>query len=380
MDNKKWVSVWGNSITCDEFSPSNYAKDITLRYFITTAVNGEKIKLRFSNTYGYEDVVLTRVTVGMADKDGNVSEIKDVTFGKNKSAKIAKGTYLYSDEIDFVTEFNGKIAVSIYLENYTDMHSAISTAGPLTNNRFCKGDFSGAKAFEPQLSEGTARTYFLDTVEVLASNDCKAAVVFGDSISAQSWPEWLALRLLGENRSDISVVRRAVSGSRVLREYSNLSLLKYAHAGIARFEADISSVKGADRVFVLHGVNDIIHPQEGVLFRPMSDLPTAEDLIAGYRRYIDIAHKYGLKIYIATITPFCNWRTYDKTRNDIRESVNKWIMSCNEADGYIDFAGALCNPEKPMSLLDVYNSKDNLHPSLEGGKALAESVPEDYLK
>lgn len=380
MDNKKWVAVWGNSITCDEFIPSNYAKDITLRYFITTAMNGERIRLRFANTYGYEDIVLNRVTVGKSDENNAVTEIKDVTFGGNKSAQISKGTYLYSDEIDFVTAFNGKIAVSIYLENYTDMHSSISTAGPLTNNKFCKGDYSDAKEFEPLISENTVRTYFLDTVEVLAAADCKAAVVFGDSISAQSWPEWLALRLLGENRSDISVVRRAVSGSRVLREYSNLSLLKYAHAGVSRFEADISSVKGADRVFVLHGVNDIIHPQEGVLFRPMSDLPTAEDLIEGYLRYIDIAHKYGLKIYIATITPFCNWRTYDKERNAIRESVNNWIMSGNEADGYVDFAGALCNPERPMSLLDVYNSKDNLHPSLEGGKALADSVPAEYLK
>ena len=64
----------------------------------------------------------------------------------------------------------------------------------------------------------------------------------------------------------------------------------------------------------------------------------------------------------------------------MRESVNNWIMSGNEADGYVDFAGALCNPERPMSLLDVYNSKDNLHPSLEGGKALADSVPAEYLK
>lgn len=62
MDNKKWVAVWGNSITCDEFIPSNYAKDITLRYFITTAMNGERIRLRFANTYGYEDIVLNRVT------------------------------------------------------------------------------------------------------------------------------------------------------------------------------------------------------------------------------------------------------------------------------------------------------------------------------
>lgn len=108
--------------------------------------------------------------VGKSDENNAVTEIKDVTFGGNKSAQISKGTYLYSDDIDFVTAFNGKIAVSIYLENYTDMHSSISTAGPLTNNKFCKGDYSGAKEFEPLISENTVRTYFLDTVEVLGGS------------------------------------------------------------------------------------------------------------------------------------------------------------------------------------------------------------------
>lgn len=380
MDSKKWVAVWGNAISCDEFCPANYAKDITLRYIIATSMNGGKIRLRFSNSYGLEDVVLTCVTVGRADDDGRVSDFTNVTFNGEKTAGICKGESVYSDDIDFKVKFGEKLAVSIYLKDYTDLHSSISTKGPLGNYMFAKGDMTEKSVLDPAVSEKTGRCYFLDSVEVLTDKNNKAAVVFGDSISAQSWPEWLALRLMDAGRSDISVVRRAVSGSRVLREYTNLSLLKYAHAGIVRFEADITSVKGADRVFVLHGINDIIHPKEGVLFRPMTDLPDAQQIIDGYKKYIEIAHNHGLKIYIATLTPFCGLSAYDDNRNAIRLKVNEWITSNDEADGYIDFAEAVCNPHSKNALLDIYDSGDHLHPSFDGGHALADSVPEEYLK
>lgn len=380
MDSKKWVAVWGNAMSCDDFHPADYAKDITLRYVITTAMSGDKIRLRFSNPYGIEDVALSYVTVGRVNEDESVSDFVNVTFNGEKTAKICKGGSIYSDDIDFKVNFSDKFAVSIYLKDYTDMHSSISTKGPLGNYMFAKGNVTEKSVLDPAVSEKMGHCYFLDSVEVLTDKNNKAAVVFGDSISAQSWPEWLALRLIDASRSDISVVRRAVSGSRVLREYTNLSLLKYAHAGIARFEADVTSVQGADRVFVLHGVNDIIHPKEGMLFRPMTDLPTAGELIEGYKKYIEIAHKHNLKIYIATITPFGGCGIYDDERNDIRLKVNEWISANNEADGYIDFAGAVCNPHSKNALLDLYDSGDHLHPSFDGGHALADSVPEEYLK
>ena len=379
MEDRKWVAVWGNSISCDDFRPSNYAKDITLRYIITTSLSGKKIRLRFANTYGYEDVTLSGVTLGKTDEDGIVYDFKNVTFDGKQSAVICKGGYLYSDEIDFFVNSRDNIAISIYLDGFTDMHTSITTVGPLTRNSYAKGNFILCSKFDPFVSENTGRTFFLDTVEVLTEESNKAAIIFGDSISAQSWPEWLSISLMDENRSDISVIRRAVSGSRVLREYSNLSLVKYAHAGIVRFESDISSVSGADRIFVLHGINDIIHPHQGDIFRPITDLPTANDIIEGYKKYINIAHKYGLKIYFATIMPFSGWRTYDEMRNLIRVDVNKWIMSNTEADGYIDFAKAVSDPENPVALLDKFDSNDHLHPSLAGGKKLAETVPAEFL-
>ena len=49
------------------------------------------------------------------------------------------------------------------------------------------------------------------------------------------------------------------------------------------------------------------------------------------------------------------------------------------ADGYIDFALAISNPLKMDRLLEKYDCGDHLHPSFEGGKALAQCVPNDFL-
>jgi len=379
MDSK-WVAIWGNALTCDDFKPANYAKDVTLRYTIVSSATGNKLRFRFSNTYGYEDVTLSKVTVGKFDDNGYVIGIKPVTFNEKTAGVICKGEYLYSDEIDFSVAFQDKIALSIYLSDYTDLHTAIKTAGPLTNNLFASGDFTQEKLIPGALCEAANTTYFLDTVETKAQSDAKSLITFGDSITAQSWPEWLALRLINSNRSDICVVRKGISGSRVLREYNCLSLKKYGHAGVLRFEQDVSNVAGADRVFVLHGINDIIHPQEGRAFRPMTDLPTADDLIAGFEKYIEIAHKHNLKIYFATITPFNGWSSYEDTRDQIRAEVNAWIRSNTIADGFIDFDKAVQNSEDTTKLKAEYDSGDHLHPSLEGGKAIAQCIPENFLK
>ncbi len=375
----KWVTMWGNSMSCDKFSPSNYAKNITLRYIFKSTIIGKKVRIKFSNSYGYENVKLTAVTIGKVNASDMVSEIKKVTFSGNCAAVINKGDILYSDEIDFAVNSGNSIAISIYIENYTDMHSAIKIIGPNTKCQFAEGDFSSTPILDPMSADETDTIYFLDSVEVLSDAENKALIVFGDSISAQSWPDYLIQRLIDEKRNNIAVVRKAVSGSRVLREYNNLALIRYAHAGIKRFEADICSVKGADRVIVFHGINDIIHPCDGKMFRPLTDLPTAEQLIDGYKYYIQTAHKHGLKIYISTITPFIGCGDQVVDRDVLRRQVNEWIKTNTMADGYIDFALAISNPLKMDRLLEKYDCGDHLHPSFEGGKALAQCVPNDFL-
>lgn len=380
MSNKKWVSIYGNAPSFSEMHVAEYAKDITLRYMITPSIGGERLRLHFHNLLGQDDVKLAKVSVSLADK-GSQSKpgtSVPVLFTHQRAVSIQRGTSVCSDEIPLPFQPGELLFVSVYLADYTDMTCGVLTSGPLTKNFCAKGDFCDEAVFPADLTIGCPETFFLYQIDVLADEGAHAIVAFGDSITAQSWPEWLTLRLINDGHKHTSVVRRGIGGSRILREYKCLQTRHYGQSGISRFERDID-VPGADSVIVLHGVNDIIHPDGINPFRPMSHLPTAEDMIAGFRTYIDIAHRHGQKIYLATILPFEGWRTYNAERNAIRIKVNEWIRQCGKADGVIDFDAAVRDPKNPTSLLGEFASGDHLHPSIAGAKKLAATVPEGIL-
>lgn len=376
---KKWVAIWGNSLAYDDYKVTNYAKNVTVRYVIKPLISGNKIKIKFSNASGYESVVINKISVAKSLGEAKAIDFKTVTFDGKLYATIKEGDCLYSDPIDINIKRNEDITVSFYLESYTDMFTAVATTGPLSENHyFARGDYVFSNDIPLIVREQGCKVHFLDTVEVYTEDNNSAIVVFGDSITAQSWPEWLSLRMIDEGIENRTIIRRAVGGSRVLRQYECMNLKKYAKAGIIRFEQDIKT-SGADRVFVLHGINDIIHPDGVKAFRPLSDLPTAEELIDGYRKYIEIAHKHDMKIYFATVLPFFGWRTYNDEKNAIREKVNNWIRNNNESDGYIEFADKIADVNNNLCLMGRFDSGDHLHPSFEGGKFLASVIPLEYL-
>ena len=162
-------------------------------------------------------------------------------------------------------------------------------------------------------------------------------VCFGDSITAQSWPDYLALRMFRDDDSRLAVIRRGIGGSRVLRRYDYLKDRHYGDNGLTRFPREIDSA-GVDRVIVLHGINDIIHPGTGE-FRPWEQLPKPEDLIGALKEYIRMGHKAGKKVYIATIPTIKGWTGYRAEREAVRHAVNEWIRTNKEADGFIEFDG-----------------------------------------
>ena len=112
----------------------------------------------------------------------------------------------------------------------------------------------------------------------------------------------------------------------------------------------------------------------------MEALPTAEELIDGLRAYINAAHSYGMKVYLATLTPILGWRTDAPFRQELCAKVNAWIRTTDEVDGVVDFAAATCDPAEPRALKPECDSGDHLHPSLAGARAMAYSIPEDYLR
>ena len=216
---------------------------------------------------------------------------------------------------------------------------------------------------------------------MLTAPQNRAVICYGDSITAQAWPDYLIQRTLQLGDGTTSIIRRAASGTRILRQYDDITYDSYGLRGEIRFPREALAAS-ADTVIIQHGINDIIHPVGTDVnpFRPWSDLPTAEEMINGLRMYIRIAREYGLKVYLGTLLPIEGWRTYADFREKLRCTVNDWMRTTDEADGCIDFDRAVCDPEHPSRFAEGYDSGDHLHPSPLAYQRMAQAVPEEILR
>ena len=371
----KWVSVWGNAVSVAENRPERYAKDITIRYPIHIPFDGTAVRLTFDNYCGTESVTLTKTTVFYGGKFYNIF------FGGNASATITAGRRVVSDPLNVKLRAGEVIQVSFYLEDFTLMRSVVYACGPLSEGLYANGDVTTSAHISRTNSRRTHLFYFLSNVSVLTAEENRAVVCYGDSITAQDWPDHLALRCFREGYHNTAIIRRATSGSRILREYHCLTYESYGLSGANRFHHEVPT-EGADVVIIQQGINDIIHPVgvEVNEFRPMSDLPTVEELINGLKNYIAEARDYGYRVYVGTLLPMGGWRTDAPFRQEMRHAYNEFIRTTDLIDGCIDFDKALRDPEKPDYFLPEYDSGDHLHPSAAGYARMAMEIPAHLLK
>ena len=375
MQENKWVSVWGNAVSVAENRPERYAKDITIRYPIHIPFSGEGLRLTFDNYCGTEPITLSKVTVFYG------GSFYPVCFDGGRSVTVGAGENRVSDPLEIHLNEGEVVQVSFYLADFTLMRSVVFTCGPLSEGIYANGDQTENAEFNIMTSRKTHLFYFLSNVSVLTAPEKRAIVCYGDSITAQNWPDELAMRCFTEGYHDTAIIRRATSGSRILREYQCLTYESYGLMGCKRFEHEVPT-DGADTVIIQQGINDIIHPVgESVnIFRPMSDLPTVEALIEGLKAYIAQARSYGYKVYVGTLLPMGGWRTDAPFRQQMRHAFNDFIRTTDLIDGCIDFDAALRDPQRPDWFKPEYDSGDHLHPSTAGYRRMAMEIPESILK
>lgn len=382
---KNYVSIWGNAISIADRRPENYAKDLTLRYPIHPVFDGDRLKITLDNFCGTEAVTVTSVyvaeTVGNGGREIREDTNTGVTFGGKASVTIPAGEAVVSDEIFMTVKRGQDISVSMYFADFTLMRSAVLITGPLSKGFYSVGDYAAKGELPLDYTRNTNWFYFLSNIEVYTEDTNRAVVCYGDSITSQAWPDYLSLRIEREGLMHTSVVRRAASGTRILRQYDNITYDSYGLRGAVRFPRE-ALVSGADTIIIQHGINDIIHPVgvEVNPFRPWSDLPTEKELIEGLRMYIARAREYRLKVYMGTLLPIFGWRTYEPFRDDLRNAVNEWIRTTDEIDGCIDFDAALRDTQKPEAFAEGFDSGDHLHPSDTAYKQMAQTVPREILK
>lgn len=373
----KWVSVWGNAMSIVEQQPQSYAKDITFRYPILIPMDGKQIRLTFDNFTGLEAVHINKITIAksMDTSSIDLTTQKEVLFD-GKELYLNAGEQKVSDPIDMILREGEVVTVSLYLKDFTSLRCGIKLYGPTSKSYYALSDQTQIEHLPTSSSREINWIHFLSQVDVLTEDSNQSVICFGDSITALAWPEYLQLFLMQSLRQNkIGVVRKAVSGSRVLREYNCLEYAAYGIKGTTRFFHE-TNVSSADTVIILHGINDLIHPvgKDVNQFRPWDDLPTSEELINGLKEYITYAKSLHLKVVVGTLLPIKGWRTYNEMRNKLREEVNEWIRTSNQIDTVIDFDLGLRDENDPSQLNPIYDSGDHLHPSDLGLIKMAELV------
>ena len=367
----KWVACWGNATSITDQKEAMYAKNITLRYPIRMVFDGCALRLHFSNLTGTEPVTLSKVYI----------EQTTVTFDGEKSVLIEPGKEVTSDEIAYEVKAETDVNVSVYLGEITQMNAGVLITGPLSRGQYAYGDHALEEELPADDTRNTNWFYFLNTVDVLTKAENHAFICYGDSITAQSWPDDLAIRLWNEGIRNVAIIRRAVSGTRILRQYDCITYAAYGLKGATRFPIEMEAA-GADAVLIQHGINDIIHPVgvEVNKFRPWSDMPTSADLIAGVEDiYIQYAKEKGYKVYGGTLLPIYGWRTYAPFREEIKNEFNHWIRTTDKFDGYVDFEEAVRDENHPEAFAEGNDSGDHLHPSEKAYEIMAGAIPAEWF-
>ena len=412
MCTNHWASIWGNAVSIAENRPERYAKNITIRYPIRVPFDGAALRLTFDNYCGTEPITINKTTLLVRGKEGGRSPFLPVTFGGERAVTIEAGANITCDPVEVDLHAGETVHVSFYLADFTLMRSVVFTCGKLSGGLYANGDETETVDIDINTSRATKLNYFLSNVSILTAKANRTIVCYGDSITAQDWPDDLQIRCAREGFGHTAIIRRAASGTRILREYSCLTYESYGLMGAHRFQHEVPT-DGASAVIIQQGINDIIHPvgeevniyrpspdtgsgagyattmqalsplvwqRPDLLFRPMSDLPTVEELIDGLKTYIAQAREMGLKVYVGTLIPMGGWRTDAPFRQEMRHAYNDFIRTTDLIDGCIDFDAALRDPDRPDWFLPEYDSGDHLHPSKKGYERMAAEVPAELLK
>ncbi len=390
MNTAKWVSIWGNAMSIAEHRPEGYAKDITLRYPVYIPFSGEALRFTFDNYCGKEPIVISKATVAvfsgsMTERIGltcpvEKSTISDITFFSSSDVTILPKDFVVSDPVYLNVAAGDAVCISIYFSKFTSMQSAVLITGPLSKGFFSFGNQTAEPLLPINETKSTNWFYFLSNIELFTSSENHSVICYGDSITAQSWPDYLTLRTRENTVNHTAIVRRAASGTRILRQYECITYDSYGLKGKNRFSHE-APVSGADTIIIQQGINDIIHPVGSNInpFRPMSDLPTAAVLIDGLKWYIEESRKLHYKVYLGTLLPIRGWRTFEPFREEIRHNVNTWIRSSSEIDGFIDFDYILRDDDEIPGFKKEYDSGDHLHPSSKGYRDMALAVPKALI-
>ena len=360
----RWITVWSQSHTNISTVTPRY-RNRTMWLTVPTAVAGDRVRLRISNTEG-----CTKLQVVQAAICAEGGKRQPLLFSGKEWLELKTGEECYSDEISINVAPGQNLSVFAAFRGEATSGSCIHAHVQCSKN----GNF----VYAPQMD--ISRRSLLDSywgnlpgipaiaaVEVLTAEKPEVIACFGDSITQQStWTVPLEQMLNSDGYRAI-VLNAGIGGNRLLLGPPEPALQVFGPAAKERFERDVLGIEGITAVIFAMGTNDI-----GWIRKP-EEIGTAgaNAIFAELKLLAGKAHEKGLTVYGATLTPRNGSLDYGLAQEQERLRLNEMIRSGGCFDGVIDFAQAVADAADPGILAPYCASGDHLHPSALGGEKMA---------
>ena len=373
-----WRVAWGTAMAWGYGT----ARDVTVRDLATIGGGGDAVRVRISNVFGNEPMVIGAATVGL-DAGGAAivpGTLHTLTFAGKSGASIPAGQYIYTDPTSMGVSNMQTLAISIFVSD-TELGSVhpccTKIASYFTPNG--GGDLTGSLT-GVGLSVASPWARWVDAVDVLQTTGQGSIVVVGDSItegfnSSLRWTDVLQQRInMLPSSEQRAVVNEAITANALTSVVHTDDETGGGPSGLTRLARDALDQSGVAEVVVFLGTNDLWFGA------------TAQQLITGYEQTIAAVHQAGLPIVAVTLLPRATdhtelWTPLDQAE---LEQVDTWIKTSGAFDGVLNLAPAVADVFNgactPNVMFPPYDSGDHLHPNAAGQIALANAIDPSVLR
>ena len=368
-----WIGTWATApqTVVKSFMPyNNNMSNRSVRQVVKVSIGGDMIRLKLSNIYSTEPVVIRSIYIAHA-KDSfaiDPKSAKYLKFSNQYKVTIPAGKSITSDALPYNLKPLQRLAITI---NYTSAPTVPTVhMGSRTTSYIMKGVTNAHSNFEKAFREN--HWYNISGIDIYTmKTDLSSIAIIGNSITdgkcstdnAQNrWPDVMSEMLqLKYKTTNQGVLNLGIGNNRVVVPGGFGALAK------ERFDKDVLAQAGVKKVIIFEGINDIGAAKSGY------SETVARQLIESYQAMIKKAKARRLKVYLGTITPFKGAGYYSPFHEAARQTVNEWIRNQaknKEVDGILDFAKLLQDPKDDRRMKKEYVSNDWLHPNPTGYKAM----------
>ena len=367
----RWTGAWASGqqglVDAGPFT------DTTLRLLVSPTQSGSTLRVRLANTFGSHALRIDGASVAVVTTIGRPELVpgssRALRFQSRPQVTVDEGARVLSDAVRLPFRYGQTLAVDLYL--------ADSGAGPVTGHASAgQSSFSAVGDHRGEVDGGSftgnlSSWFYLDGVDVQPATAHGAVVALGDSITDgayaawngnRRWPDGLAARLqqLPPTRRS-SVLNQGIGGNRVLAYRGDCC--GTSESAIDRLERDVLTQTGVRTLIIADGINDLGYHS------------TDAELIAGLSTLVTRAKQAGLRVVVATVTPYgCDSGCFGPDQEADRQRVNTWIRTSSVPDAVADFDAAVRDPQQPDRLDVTFDAGDHLHLNDAGYAALGNAV------